>query len=97
MAKGDTAKKIIGGLMIAGGVATGNPMLAMQGAGTMAGGFAGNGKQGSPVGGGGAPAAVAPPAGPTPGSGIPVWVDSAVAKPGGVWKVPGTNTTIRTN
>lgn len=44
-----------------------------------------------------APAAVAPPAGPTPGSGIPVWVDSAVAKPGGVWKVPGTNTTIRTN
>lgn len=64
MAKGSTTKKIIGGLEIAIGAGTGNPMLMAQGAGTMAGGFAENGKQGGE---GGAPAAapLAPTVPPT--------------------------------
>lgn len=43
-----------------------------------------------------APAAAPPATGPSPGSGIPVWVDAAVAQPGGVWKIPNTEVTIRT-
>lgn len=51
------AKKIIGGAVgaaeIGAGIATGNPLLAIQGAGTAAGGFSDSGNQGQGGSGGG--------------------------------------------
>mgnify|MGYP005846403063 CR=1 FL=1 len=43
------------------------------------------------------PFAPAPASAATPGSGLPVAVDSVVAQKGGVFKVPGTGITIHTN
>ncbi|MGZ5389719.1 MAG: hypothetical protein ACXWDH_06390 [Aeromicrobium sp.] len=44
-----------------------------------------------------APFAPAPASAATPGSGLPVAVDSVVAQKGGVFKVPNTGITIRTS